>query len=390
MGCTQSVKEDSDYTYDSTWESDDNNAEGTQTSSKQVLESDVRQDRSRCPTIKKKNLQCKSNSCFPYKGKPKRKHQSSELQTWRAYRNVQAAKDMQTYRHKCRAVLQRVKRDNDYKLGHTQLQKRVRTPSALTSALWCGSIKQIWNSRGPETSLKSTERERVHKRRYTETSCDDDDLPNLQFYRNKKKSIPDGVKIDDIHNHWARDYQKLESVHSYIQWLFPLQEQGVNPYATALTEKEIKLFHEDEEVKKRLLKSYNLMLDFYGIKLLNQETGEVDRRRNWRERFENLNRNTHNNLRITRILSCLGLLGFSHYQPPLVKFFLYETLVRKTLPRVKQSVLDYFMFTVLDKEKRKKLIAFAFNHFETEEDFVWCPRRIQKKLLQENRRTSTK
>lgn len=50
------------------------------------------------------------------------------------------------------------------------------------------------------------------------------------------------------------------------------------------------MFHRDMIVKKRLLKSYKLMLDFYGIRLVSEETGEVKRAENWRERFENLNR----------------------------------------------------------------------------------------------------
>ncbi|KAK3512927.1 hypothetical protein QTP70_028994 [Hemibagrus guttatus] len=136
-------------------------------------------------------------------------------------------------------------------------------------------------------------------------------------------------------------------------------------------------------VKKRLLKSYKLMLDFYGIQLVNEDTGEVRRAENWRDRFENLNRNTHNNLRITRILKCLGLLGFKHYQAPLVHFFLVETLVNGTLPRVKKSALDYFMFAVLDKTERKNLIRFAFTNLYSKEQFVWCPWRIQRKFLKE-------
>lgn len=43
-------------------------------------------------------------------------------------------------------------------------------------------------------------------------------------------------------------------------------------------------------MKRRLLKSYKIMLDFYGIELANEETGEVKRAGNWEERFENLNR----------------------------------------------------------------------------------------------------
>lgn len=49
-------------------------------------------------------------------------------------------------------------------------------------------------------------------------------------------------------------------------------------------------FRKDEEVKRRLLTSYKLMLDFYGIKLVDEETGDVERALNWEERFKNLNR----------------------------------------------------------------------------------------------------
>lgn len=91
-------------------------------------------------------------------------------------------------------------------------------------------------------------------------------------------------------------------------------------------------------------------------------------------------RNVHNNLRITRILKCLGELGFEHYQPPLVHFFLEETLVKKNLSSVKRSVLDYFLFAVRDKRKRRELISYGFQHFEPKDKFVWCPRRIQKRF----------
>lgn len=88
----------------------------------------------------------------------------------------------------------------------------------------------------------------------------------------------------------------------------------------------------------------------------------------------------HNNLRITRILKSLGELGFEHYQAPLVRFFLEETLVKKTLSSVKRSVLDYFLFAVLDRQKRQELVKFAYLHFEPKDKFVWCPRKVQKQL----------
>ncbi|XP_013988814.2 opioid growth factor receptor [Salmo salar] len=204
-----------------------------------------------------------------------------------------------------------------------------------------------------------------------------DDMPNLQFYREQIPSSPDGVFIEDFHNNWNRQYLKLERVHSYIQWLFPLQEPGMNNQAKELTIKEIEAFLQDETAKKRLVKSYKLMLDFYGIQLSNETTGNVRRANNWYKRFDNLNRNTHNNLRITRILKCLGTLGFPHYQAPLVRFFLEETLVKGNLNNVKESVLNYFIFAVIDKQKRRDLVEYAYKHYEPKHEFVWCPKKIQ-------------
>ncbi|KAL7843579.1 hypothetical protein AOLI_G00250910 [Acnodon oligacanthus] len=220
--------------------------------------------------------------------------------------------------------------------------------------------------------------------KYAERSEDDErEMFNLRFYQNTIPSRPDGLFIQDFHKYWLHDYKKLENTHSYIQWLFPIQEQGVNHCAHVLTQKEIKFFREDDQLRRRLLESYRLMLDFYGIKLLDERTGKVGHAKNWRQRFENLNSHTHNNLRITRILKCLGILGFEHYQAPLVHFFLTETLVEKKLPGVRQSVLDYFMFSVLNTSERKKLIRFAFEKFESKEQFVWCPKRIQRRFLKE-------
>uniref|UniRef100_A0A669DD62 Opioid growth factor receptor-like protein 1 n=1 Tax=Oreochromis niloticus TaxID=8128 RepID=A0A669DD62_ORENI len=168
---------------------------------------------------------------------------------------------------------------------------------------------------------------------------------------------------------------RLEYVHTYIQWLFPLQEPGVNYEASTLTKEEITV---NLIAKENLLKSYKLMLDFYGIVLCDEKTGEVRRAEHWEERFHNLNSHTHNNLRITRILKCLGTLGYPHYQVPLVHFFLEETLVNGQLPNIRDSVLSYFLFAVLDKTQRRNLIKYAYLNYEPKDEFVWCPKKIQK------------
>ncbi|XP_041655590.1 opioid growth factor receptor-like protein 1 [Cheilinus undulatus] len=221
----------------------------------------------------------------------------------------------------------------------------------------------------------------------TDDECSEDKMNNLQFYLNKFPSAPDDVYIESFLKEWKNDYKRLERVHSYIQWLFPLREPGVNYMASELTKKEIEAFKKNEDAKRRLVESYELMLGFYGIRLVNKETGEVKRADNWKERFGNLERNMHNNLRITRILKSLGELGFEHYQAPLVRFFLEETLVKKTLSSVKRSVLDYFLFAVLDKRKRQELVRFAYLHFEPKDKFVWCPRKIQKQFRKAEKRS---
>ncbi|XP_061584067.1 opioid growth factor receptor-like isoform X2 [Cololabis saira] len=203
------------------------------------------------------------------------------------------------------------------------------------------------------------------------------DKPNLSFYLGHTSSSPDGVFISEFHDEWYGNYDQLEYVHTYIQWLFPLQEPGMNRDASTLTQEEIQDFLDSSVAKENLLKSYKLMLDFYGMQLADEATGEVMRADHWMERFNNLNSRTHNNLRITRILKCLGTLGFQHYQAPLVHFFLEQTQVQGELPNVKDSVLNYFLFGVLDKSERRKLLKFAYLNSRATEEFVWCPRKIQ-------------
>ncbi|KAM7150371.1 opioid growth factor receptor isoform 2-T2 [Macrochelys suwanniensis] len=211
-----------------------------------------------------------------------------------------------------------------------------------------------------------------------EPDAEEEEMWNLSFYKNEIHFLPHGLFIEELLEAWQEDYETLEENHSYIQWLFPLRERGMNWRAKPLTCKEIQAFKKSKEVMQRFIRAYKLMLDFYGINLIDQETGEVQKAENWRPRFRNLDRFSHNNLRITRILKCLGEMGYEHYQVRLVKFFLTETLVCQMLPNVKRSVLDYFLFTIRNKQKRRELIHYAWMHFEPQDKFAWGP---HKKLL---------
>ncbi|KAK9541959.1 hypothetical protein VZT92_001967 [Zoarces viviparus] len=195
---------------------------------------------------------------------------------------------------------------------------------------------------------------------------------NLRFYLNKIPLVPDGIYVEEILTKWRGDYDKLEHNHTYIQWLFPLREQGLNFYAHELTQEEIKEFQSTREAKRRFLAAYSLMLDFYGVKLLDK-SGNVARAPNWQERFQHLNESQHNYLRITRILKSLGELGYEAFKAPLVRLFLEEALCHNTLPNMQHSALEYFVYTIRLPATRRRLLRYARQHYRPAHAFLWGP-----------------
>ncbi|XP_056419556.1 opioid growth factor receptor-like protein 1 [Hyla sarda] len=185
-------------------------------------------------------------------------------------------------------------------------------------------------------------------------------------------TVAPGVYIDEILNKWKGDYDRLEHNHTYIQWLFPLREQGLNFYAKELTSYEIEEFKKTKEAIKRFILAYKMMLDFFGLKLVDKN-GSVSRSANWLDRFQHLNESQHNYLRITRILKSLGELGYENFKFPLVKAFLEESIVKNTIPNMKQSSLEYFVYTVKKSKERRKLLRFASLHYQPPEHFIWGP-----------------
>ena len=99
----------------------------------------------------------------------------------------------------------------------------------------------------------------------------------------------------------------------------------------------------DPVAHERVIKSYKMMLDFYGMRLKDERTGEVERAENWKERFSHLNRSMHNYLRITRILKCLGEMKLEHLKPPFVRYVLYEIISEQTLYNCLDSCINYWL-----------------------------------------------
>ncbi len=134
-------------------------------------------------------------------------------------------------------------------------------------------------------------------------------LINVAFYENKIASRPNGQYIDKMHQLWSLNFEKLERDHAYIQWIFPNSFQSrFNPHASPLSPEQAEIFKNNQQILERYMKSYNMMLAFYGIKLKNKQTGQLTRSRNpdYKERFyKTFLTSFHNHMRITRILCSL-------------------------------------------------------------------------------------
>jgi len=135
-----------------------------------------------------------------------------------------------------------------------------------------------------------------------------EDLALLAFYRGE---APDwnGRRLEEI---WSWTDERLEAVHDYIQWMFPLSvRSGANPAAPILGPISIGAFAASDELRERLERSLRVMLRFYGL----EETRTAGELRVVRtERFTGrarvwLSPGNHNHLRLTRIITSLGELG---------------------------------------------------------------------------------
>ena len=146
--------------------------------------------------------------------------------------------------------------------------------------------------------------------------------PNMLFYQNAIESRPDGAKVEAMHASWGLDYERLEMHHGYIQWIFPVFENaGMNWESSPLTKDGARTIRDDAQASERVLASYRMMLKFYGFVLADERTGAVQRDPvdACGARIGNLNASPHNFLRVSRILTSLGELGFHRYKKPLLE-----------------------------------------------------------------------
>lgn len=121
----------------------------------------------------------------------------------------------------------------------------------------------------------------------------------------------------------------LELTHDYIQWLFPLAEPSrVNRDAPLVDAATAAVFRQDALLRRHLMASYLRMLRFFGLQ--RSADGEVVKGPNWGERKADwFTQDSHNSLRITRILKSLVLLGLEeeaeHFGRALARLCAEET-----------------------------------------------------------------
>ena len=143
---------------------------------------------------------------------------------------------------------------------------------------------------------------------------------------------------------WPDD--QLESVHDYIQWLFPLPERsGFNAAAPVLTRECIQEFRSRPDLQQNLLASFLRLANFYGFTVRVGKHITVTRAPNFAAKATGwLSPGNHNHLRITRILRCLTVLGLEAEAKAFLECLaeIYEDEQNKPLPAISDETMLYW------------------------------------------------
>ena len=117
----------------------------------------------------------------------------------------------------------------------------------------------------------------------------------------------EGRLIDEV---LAFDDTQIENVHTFIQWLFPLDGPSrAQPQSPVLAKGEAELIRQSNLAQQNLLLATERMLAFYRLN------------KHWLSRFD------HNHLRISRIIASLRLLRGEFAAAMFLREI--ETLVKK-------------------------------------------------------------
>eukprot|EP01125_Pyxidicula_operculata_P002242 TRINITY_DN1214_c0_g1_i1.p1 TRINITY_DN1214_c0_g1~~TRINITY_DN1214_c0_g1_i1.p1 ORF type:complete len:309 (-),score=68.37 TRINITY_DN1214_c0_g1_i1:82-1008(-) len=184
---------------------------------------------------------------------------------------------------------------------------------------------------------------------------------NIEFYRNAKP-IPKGELIDNIHANWKGNYDLIDSSRRIFKWLFPIREPCRYNLSQPLQKHEITFFKSDQQCRERVIKSVDMIFDFFGLTLNFTHSGDpvVERSENWIERYKFLNANFRNNMRITRMLKFLVETGFEKIAVAFLDHIVTEMFQNKLFPNCQESFGDYWIEAIKENHPRTRLDNLAY------------------------------
>jgi len=208
---------------------------------------------------------------------------------------------------------------------------------------------------------------------------------NYDFYSMRCKGKPLD-NIDSVHEEYFAKYDFLEENNNYMEWLFPIYgSAGINHNTKPLSMQEAELFKKNIQTSIRLVRSYKLMLNFFGMKLANDLTGEVTREEDiWQARYCQINSRTNNNIKITRMLKSLGQLGFERYQKRFVEHLKTEIEEHGLLKNCRDNFKNYWS-TYLKLGEDFKNESVFFQHAQTQTEQYRTYVQADERFLENNK-----
>jgi len=208
--------------------------------------------------------------------------------------------------------------------------------------------------------------------------------PNLFFYQNKLEAKPTNIFLKEFLESWSGEFDKFEaSQGSTTQWLYPnFFRSRVNPHSKELAKHEAEFFRNDISVAENLVEAYKFVLDFFGMKMIDDQTGDLARTGKWALRYPHTFLiQTSNFLLMRRVLAFLNNTGFRRYALKLVDMLEKEIYgeiggYQKFLQKdINKALFDKAPLKDLARENTFKIFAMYGDHQND-------PKKI--KLLEEN------
>lgn len=155
---------------------------------------------------------------------------------------------------------------------------------------------------------------------------------------------------------------------------------------------EIQTMKADPVIIERIIRSYELMLDFYGMQLVSAESGLLKRSDNYKGQYTNLMRqyiqnkislwaetahnctgSPHNYLRISRIMKCLSEFGLERLNTGFLLHVLNEQSEHGTLntPTLLNSMDRWWSNCLRDEGERKRTRELIHKVRNDDDSFVF-------------------